>query len=486
MKKKIYSLKMAVWVCLAMFINSACSDWLDVKPKTEEEAESMFSTEEGFKSALAGAYIALCQPELYGKELTFGLVGVLGQEWDGTKEGTIATPGSAYNYFLRYRYGEVVTKPIVENVWKNMYKTIANVNTLIDYTDKKKDILLGNNYEIIRGEALALRAFIHFDLFRLYGDHDFADSVISIPYVTTSKPAITPQYTTKEVIALLIKDMDAALELLEKDPIYTGTDVSGKDNGYLANRNYHLNYYAVQGLKARVYAYAGQWKEANDAAQIVIAAQENKGLFPWVNKNDITNTNTALRDRTFSTEQLFALNTTKLIDNIKDYFKETLTPLTSRITPKGTSGTYLYEASDYRRVFFEQDNGVPDVFSKFWQMDNQNVNGTVIRPKRDRMPVIRISEMYYIAAEYLKTTNPASALDHLNTVRKMRGVVEKLTNTDPENIQQEIQKEYEREFLGEGQLFYYHKRMGTTTIATANAVYKLPMPDDEIDLGQRE
>lgn len=486
MKKKLYNIKLAVWFCLAVFVNSACSDWLDVKPKTEEEADRMFSSEEGFKAALAGAYIALCQPELYGKELTFGMMGVLGQEWDGTVQGPIYTSGSAYNYFLRYRYGEVVTKPVVEAVWTNMYKTIANVNTLIEYTDKKREVLLGDNYEIIRGEALALRAFIHFDLFRLYADHNFEEDVVSIPYITTSRPEITPQSTTKEVINLLITDIDAALKLLEKDPVFTGSDVTGLDNGYLANRNYHLNYYAVQGLKARVYAYAGQWQNAYNAAQIVIKAQQDGGLFPWVNKNDITTTNTALRDRTFSTEQLFALNTTKLKDNIEGYFKETTTPLTSRITPKGSSGTYLYEASDYRGVFFEQDNGVSNVFSKFWQMDNQLISGQTVRPKRDRMPILRITEMYYIAAEHLKTVNPSLALEQLNTVRKMRGIVDKLTNTDPVDIQNEILKEYQREFLGEGQLFYYHKRMGTVRIETANAVYKLPMPDDEIDLGQRD
>lgn len=59
-----------------MFVTTSCDSWLDVKPKTEEEAERMFSTEEGFKSALAGAYISLSQPELYGRELTFGMVGI--------------------------------------------------------------------------------------------------------------------------------------------------------------------------------------------------------------------------------------------------------------------------------------------------------------------------------------------------------------------------------------------------------------------------
>ncbi len=40
--------------------------------------------------------------------------------------------------------------------------------------------------------------------------------------------------------------------------------------------------------------------------------------------------------------------------------------------------------------------------------------------------------------------------------------------------------------IGEGQVFFYHKRMNTKMIATANAVYVLPMPDDEINLGQRQ
>ena len=83
-------------------------------------------------------------------------------------------------------------------------------------------------------------------------------------------------------------------------------------------------------------------------------------------------------------------------------------------------------------------------------------------------------------------SDPQGALDKLNLVRKMRGLTEPLTDLNPDAIQQEIQKEYEREFLGEGQLFFYHKRQGTKNIATANAVYKLPMPDLEIDLGERE
>lgn len=460
-------------VCLAVLFSS-CSDWLDVKPKTEEEAEELFKNEEGFKSALAGVYIALTQTSLYGRELTYGIVGVLGQEWSSGSE--LDNTSSAYAKLLKYDDLEGTTvKPRIDSIWNGMYRAIANANTLIEYTDLKKDVFTGNNYEVIRGEALALRAFIHFDLLRFYAPHDFTEGAkVAIPYVKEARPSIAPQLTPVKYVSLVLEDIDAALELLKKDPIYTGQDVSGVDNGYLANRNFHLNYYAVMGLKARVALYAGKTDIALAAAKEVIAAQEG-GLFPWVATDDLTMTNGNLKDRTFSTEHLFAFNISKLEEYIKTYFKGTATPFLNRI--------WVQDGDDYRNYIYQSDGSVPKVLAKFWQMPSQNVSGVTVRPKRDRMPSLRITEMYYIAAECLKTTDPTGALKMLNTVRAHRGLPD---FTDAAKIQNAIQSEYEQELVGEGQMFFYHKRMGTTKIATANAVYVFAMPDDELDLGQRD
>lgn len=62
-------------------------------------------------------------------------------------------------------------------------KNIANVNTLIQYTDLKREVL-GDYYEVVKGEALALRAYMHFDLLRLFAPYDFtAEAEPAIPYV---------------------------------------------------------------------------------------------------------------------------------------------------------------------------------------------------------------------------------------------------------------------------------------------------------------
>ena len=479
MKKNIYRLRVVCAVMLALFCTTSCNDWLEVKPKTEEEADKLFSTLDGFKSALAGVYIGMSQTELYGREMTFGMVGVLGQEWGSGSD--LGNQNSAYSYLLNYNYEQVVSKALIDAVWNKMYEGIANVNTLIQYSDLKREVL-GDYYGVVRGEALALRAYMHFDLLRLFAPYDFsAEAKVAIPYVLEAKPAIAPQLTPTKFVEYALKDVEAALELLKSDPILTGEDVSGVDNGYLANRNFHLNYYAVLGLKARICLYAKDVTAAYGAANEVILAQQQKGLFPWVKTADITTTEANLRDRTFSSEHLFAFNTTKLEEYIKGYFREASLPLMERLMPGE-----LYEADDYRTALYETYSGFANVLTKFWQMDKAYVQGQgYVTPKRNRMPAIRIAEMYYIAAEALKESNIGEALEMLNTLRVHRGLM-KLENLDKDQLQEELGREYYREFIGEGQVFFYHKRMNTSIIATANAVYVLPMPDDEIDLGQRE
>lgn len=478
-KKKIYRIGVVFLTIVSLSGLTSCNDWLDVKPKTEEEAASLFATLDGFKSALAGCYIGLCQPELYGRELTYGMVGVLGQEWG--KGATLDNSYTAYSYLQNYNYEQSASKVLIDQAWNKMYESVANVNTLIEYTELKKEVL-GDYYAVVRGEALAMRAYIHFDLLRLFAPYDFSsEAKPAIPYVKEARPAIAPQLTPAKFVEYALEDVNAAIALLKEDPILTGKDITGMDNGYLANRNFHLNYYAAVGLKARICLYAGNTKDAYDAADEVILAQQNSDLFPWVKTEDITTTTIELRDRTFSTEHLFAFNTNKLGEYIKGYFRETSTPLISRILP-----AELYEPDDYRNALYEIYSGSANVLTKFWQLESVYVSGQgLVRPKRDRMPGIRIAEMYYIATEALKDSNIGEAITTLNMLRAYRGLPG-LSNLSKEELQKELEMEYYRELIGEGQVFFYHKRINTKMIATANAAYVLPMPDDEIDLGQRQ
>ena len=56
-------------------------------------------------------------------------------------------------------------------------------------------------------------------------------------------------------------------------------------------------------------------------------------------------------------------------------------------------------------------------------------------------------------------------------------------------VENEIYKEYRKDHLGEGQMFLFYKRKGYDQIPGSNAsaanVYVFPLPDNEIEFGNR-
>ena len=103
-------------------------------------------------------------------------------------------------------------------------------------------------------------------------------------------------------------------------------------------------------------------------------------------------------------------------------------------------------------------------------------------------PLIRKSEMYLIAAECTDDITEAATL--INTVRNVRGAVS--LDVTPDNKQELITREFAREVVGEGQLFFYYKRLGMTSIISGTSAsgsasmsvdsYVIPLPSDEEDL----
>lgn len=142
---------------------SSCQDWFDVSPKADVKAEDMFEAESGFRDILTGVYGLMIHENLYGRQLTFGYTDVLAQYYN-----QITTQEHEYIKTVDFKYNEPVDKAVIEKIWSTQYKAIANLNTLLAYIDKKQEVFSSDAiYRIYKGEALALRAFLHFDLLRL-------------------------------------------------------------------------------------------------------------------------------------------------------------------------------------------------------------------------------------------------------------------------------------------------------------------------------
>ena len=103
------------------------------------------------------------------------------------------------------------------------------------------------------------------------------------------------------------------------------------------------------------------------------------------------------------------------------------------------------------------------------------------------IPLMRMSEVYLIAAEC--TDDITEATEYINDIRLHRNVANVTpTATD---VQDYITREFAREVIGEGQLFFYYKRHAMTTVQSGTAAnatvnialddYVIPLPTTETD-----
>ncbi len=448
----------------------SCNKWLDVEPKSQVRDSDLFSSETGFKDALAGVYSSLTYEPLYGKELTFGLMGVLGYEWDSQSVD--------YDFDKAYNYqSSQISLNRIDAIWNGLYNSVANTNKLLEEIDGQKSVFTGDNYNIIKGEALALRAFIHFDLLRAFGaSYEENPQKLAIPYYKNSSKEIAPQLSVAAVIDLAIADLNEAAELLKSDPIFTGRTVTiVDDSGYLINRQVHLNFFAVKGLLARIYLYKKDNVKALENANVVIGSTK----FPWILPTALSNKEQS--DLTFSTEHLFALNVTRLKTIYDNSFTVLGTGNKFSLTENTKKDYYDNLATDFRYLYwFNVPSSGSHDFYKFYQSTDVN------RPQayRNKLPMIKLSEVYFIAAEAQKTNNITAAATMVNELRLHRGLT--ATTINATNFEAVLQQEFRKEFLGEGQLFFFHKRKNNMAIPRASGLnlitlkgYKFPIPISE-------
>lgn len=440
--------------CLAqLFV--ACNSWLDVNPKSQIKNDILFQDEAGFKTALFGIYTSIAQPYLYGEALSMSFMDVLAQYYPVTL--------STHNYAdaMKYDYKASNVENSIEFIWKGMYQAIMNCNNLLENMDKHRDVFTKHNRDLIRGEVLGLRAYLHFDLLRMFAP-SFAvgKDQPAIPFVDKVVRKPFPQLTNEQVVEKILADCKEALECLKvSDPMGPAGEELLENNESLTDRKERMNYYAVKALMARVYLWSGDKAEASKISKEMIDTKGfgNTGPIFWLYSDKIKDYANSI----FSTE---AENSDKLMLS-KTYYDE------------------YYESVKYGSF----DSRV----SNWLKEDKNSTEGVrLVNKYVDSKDVIliRMSEMFYIHAEC--TDNEDEAIDNLNTVRRDYGIPGNYDLKKGECIfDDELSKEYRKSFLAEGQMFYYMKRKDLSAIPNAvmvddpRNVYCLPMPEGELEFG---
>lgn len=473
-----------ILACSTMMVS--CDSWLEVKPYDKISEGELQKSEEGYQKMLNGIYIDLNSDALYGQSLSVEMIEVMGGAY---AIGTDNSVWSNYKDLSNYQYGTEYWRNRLDQTWNKAYALILNCNKILENIDQNQDLFTGGNYYAVKGEALALRAMLHFDMLRLFGPVYAKDSdKKAIPYYNKQTNSPEPILTAKEVAEKVVADLEEARILLANDPVKTeGTLMSGSQDGtsnFMRYRALRLNYYAVEALLARVNLYMGNKTEAFKYATDVIKTAD-QGIFPFVDKSLVIGS-PADPDRIFSSEVLFALTNTSRSKIHKNFYDPSRLPnyvfrmddnLMSNIVYGGAATTGGYQ-DDYRYRANWIATGSNRYFYKYSDMvANGSIQNTMI-------PMIRLGEMFLIAAES-QSDNLANGVQYVNALRRNRGVANLQTLT-PDLLKYE----YIRELYGEGQLFYLYKRLNSDIITSSNAnknpkasdlIFVVPLPDSETE-----
>ena len=415
---------------------SSCSDWLDLYPSDEIKEEYLFSSGDGFRTATNGIYRKMATFDLYGSNLTWGILDAWAQSYYIDQFPSIGG-GTAMRKIASLEFKNTELVPVTDAMWNAAWNVVANCNELAQQAAKADPSIfygLDGERQMILGEAIGLRAFIQFDLLRIYAPSPSSvgfkeDKRTFIPYVNTYPSYLNDHQTVSYCLEQIITDLKEAQRIL-KD-VDEDSDMRANYRFHIAavseklfagSRGYRLNYYAVTAELARVYLYAGKNAEAYAEAKKIIDEESKTGYFKAsTNSTGFRNGNMKMYN-----DIIFGLYSPK---ELVEWDQEI-----NHATDGDSQESYLCLDSDVAkdlygdeidsdwRFNYQLEEKYYGYYYRTLKYYKQTENKSEGKISNRTLPMIRMSEVYYIAAEAIFDTNPKEAQGYLELVKKGRGI----------------------------------------------------------------
>lgn len=245
-KLKIYIIALGVTAA------GACTgDFLDTEPITQLTDENFYRTTDDAYRALVGAYEGLHM--IWAEGVSFPVASEVMS--DNAFGGTGAADGFGYQMMDEFdRNRSTADQNLFGPNWSAYYSAVYRCNSLLTRMDQiewEGNDQLRMTYE---AEARFLRAFLYFDMVRLWGN---------IPLLTSPTPDNIPQADPAEVYALIAEDLRFAAENLPATPF----PAQAPDEFGRATK------WAAQSLIGRVYLYYTGYYQQPDLAGVISGSE---------------------------------------------------------------------------------------------------------------------------------------------------------------------------------------------------------------------
>ena len=222
---------------VSIFIFLSCSDFLDTEDLTQKNSSNFPQTSEDVFSSLLSAYAAIGEIQDPYWQTFFLLAETMSDDRFGGGS-TVDRMILAVNEYKKSQDN------MYSGIWSKYYRGIYRAHFVLESIDKVSWESEAQKNNIL-GQAYFLRAYMYFDLCRLFG---------SVPLVLSTQVESLPKASPEELYGCIFSDLKKAIDLL---PLVSLTNIPDTEKS-LATK------WAAQALLARAYLfYSGYYKIAS-------------------------------------------------------------------------------------------------------------------------------------------------------------------------------------------------------------------------------
>ncbi|WP_297338490.1 RagB/SusD family nutrient uptake outer membrane protein [Algoriphagus sp.] len=437
---------------LGAILSFGCSeDYLETIPTDAVSETAVFTTTQNAMTALNGIHRSMfIRYDSQGQPGEGGVMimrDVLGDDL------VMTTTGNGWFVSIsRWQNHTVETSGDVRFVWRFYYKIIGNANMIIANIDNAEGPQ--EEKDEIKGQALAYRAWAHFNLVQLFAERytpGGGNGQLGVPIVLEPITEGGPRNTVEEVYTQVNADLDEAIALLDES----------------RNAKSHINVNVARGIKARVALTQGNY---STAAQFAAQAREGYDLMSpeqlYDGFNNVDNPEWIWGSRQIDDQQTF-------FASFFAYLSVNFSSTNIRSNPKAISSK-LYDMipeTDYRKGLWDPNASDPELrdpfidevtLSSFAKIDymNRKFVAQANASSVGDVPYMRAAEMYLIEAEALaRGGNDSQAAQVLFDFASQRDPEYTLSTNTGDALVEEIMVQRRIELWGEGFRFYDLKRL---------------------------
>lgn len=465
-------------------------DLLNTSPENQYNVGNFWESETAVDAALAGAYRPLRYQGIFGRQAS--------PAWEDAATPNLFTTSGIGFSFIALGEQNANSGSVMTWRWNHAYNGIGRTNTFLSRIDDA-EIISENLKSRMKGEAQFLRAMYYFMIANYYGD---APLILTPPDVLEHSEL--PRSPREEIIAQILSDLNAAIELLPLE--YDAGDTGRATRG------------AAMALKARILLYEAspllnpdgapsKWQEAADAAKAVIDLgiyglfTDYRNLFlPEYENNeevifDVQYVSSEVEPGLGTSWDLINIQhaTTAPLQGLIDAFlmedglPYTVSPLYNPENPYANRDPRFYTTIVYPGARFQNDDVDGSTYAhtgyalkKYSIFDEEvgnppaSVSDIKDGQSHTNYMVIRYADILLSYAEAInEVSGPSSEVyDAINQVRERVGMPLIEPGHSQDELREIIRHERRIEFIGEGLYYNDIRRWKTIEVVNNGPVYR--------------